>query len=156
LDGNYPGNASTRLIRHTTFVVPNVSENPRLRFWHWYSVSSDDEAVVQIRVSGGEWETISEIYNNTSGGVWTYPMIDLSAYSGSTVEIAFYFKSGTYNSSTGWYIDDISILTGSKNYNNPEDWELGVGDWYAERGSWEIGTPSSGPNGAYAGQYSPH
>ncbi len=40
LNGNYPAYADTRLIRHTSFVVPSANQNPRLRFWQWYSFSS--------------------------------------------------------------------------------------------------------------------
>jgi hypothetical protein len=49
------------------------------------------------------------------------------------------------NVSTGWYIDDISIVTGPSVFNNPETWENGIGDWYADKGTWEVGTPASGP-----------
>jgi bacillopeptidase F (M6 metalloprotease family) len=152
LAGNYPSNANTRLIRHTSFIVPSANQNPRLRFWHWYNIYSDDQAYVQIKVEEGDWQTISETYTNTGSGIWTYPAIDLSAYSDSTVQIAFYFHSGGYNNSTGWYIDDIVVLTGPLVYNNPESWEAGLGDWYADRGTWEVGEPTSGPGSAYSGQ----
>jgi len=35
LDGDYSEGVDSRLIRHTVFTVPSVSENPRLRFWQW-------------------------------------------------------------------------------------------------------------------------
>ncbi len=152
LGGNYHNNVSSRLIS-PSFVVPSAIENPRLRFWQWYSiVYGDDQAFVQIRVGTGNWQTISETYVNTGGGIWTYPSIDLSAYSDSTVQIAFYFVSGNYNVSSGWYVDDIAIITGPIVYNNPESWEMGLGDWYGDRGTWEVGEPTSGPGSAYSGQ----
>ncbi|MCK4773261.1 MAG: hypothetical protein KAT30_00695, partial [Candidatus Krumholzibacteria bacterium] len=49
LAGNYPEGVSSRLKRETTFVVPPASENPRLRFWHWYSFSCSDYGYVEIR-----------------------------------------------------------------------------------------------------------
>ena len=38
LDGDYDEPVDSRLIRFTSFVVPSATENPRLRFWHWYSI----------------------------------------------------------------------------------------------------------------------
>ena len=157
LAGNYSEPVDSRLIRHTSFIVPSTSENPRLRFWHWYSFSSGDYGVVQISIDGGSsWEIISESYTSTGSGIWTYPFIDLSAYTGSTVQIAFYFHShqvGYYgNVSTGWYIDDVELITGEIVFNNPEGFELGIGNWAAERGTWEVGEPTSGPGDAYSGQ----
>ena len=152
LAGNYPPNAKTRLIRHTSFTIPSADQNPRLRFWHWYSIYGGDEAVVQIRVGTGDWQTISEIYDESGSGVWTCPTIDLKAYGGSTVQLALYFTSnedGGYGS--GWYVDDIRIITGPLVFNNPETWESGLGDWYVDKGTWEIGAPTSGPGSAYNG-----
>jgi hypothetical protein len=34
---------------------------------------------------------------------------------------------------------------------NPEGFEGGWGDWYADNGVWEIGRPTSGPGGAHGG-----
>ncbi|MBM4137682.1 MAG: hypothetical protein FJ241_12770 [Nitrospira sp.] len=31
------------------------------------------------------------------------------------------------------------------------DFEQGIGSWYADNGVWEVGTPTSGPNGCYSG-----
>ena len=152
LAGNYPGSAKTRLIRHTSFTIPSADQNPRLRFWHWYSIHYSDQGVVQIKVGSGEWQTISAVYNQTSSGLWTHPTIDLRAFAGSTVELAFYFTSNSDSYlDSGWYIDDIAVITGPIVYNNPETWELGIGDWYADRGTWEVGTPTSGPGKAYNG-----
>jgi hypothetical protein len=160
LGGNYPATANTRFIQISKFVVPSLSENPRLRFWHWYSFSYSDFAKVQIKVDGtNDWVDISTSYTWTGSNIWTCPLIDLSDYAGQSVQIAFYF-SATNNTgisgddvSTGWYIDDIEIVTGPISFNNPEDWENGIGDWASERGTWEVGTPSSGPGAAYKGEH---
>jgi len=152
LAGNYPAYANTRLIRHTTLTIPGADQNPRLRFWHWYSIYSGDKAVVQIKVGTGEWQTISDLYDHSSSGVWSYPSIDLKSYAGLTVQLAFYFTSNSDGyTANGWYIDDLAIVTGPIVYNNPETWELGLGDWYADRGTWEVGTPTNGPGKAYNG-----
>ena len=57
----------------------------------------------------------------------------------------------SYNVSTGWYIDDINVETGATSFQFPETWETGLGNWNSESGTWEIGSPSSGPGGAYQG-----
>jgi len=155
LDGNYTEPVDSRLIRHTSFVVPPASTNPKLRFWHWYSFSTSDWGVVQISTNGGiDWQTISATYSSTGSSVWTYPSIDLTAYADSSVQIAFYFHSrifgGTTDVSTGWYIDDVKVITGPIIFNNPEDFESGIGDWASERGTWEVGEPTAGPDSSYS------
>jgi hypothetical protein len=71
------------------------------------------------------------------------------------VQIAFYFHShgsGSPDVSSGWYIDDVEVITGPIVFNNPEGFESGIGDWASERGTWEVGSPTSGPGAAYNGQ----
>ena len=71
------------------------------------------------------------------------------------MQIAFLFNSSNVTGSGdygyGWYIDEVSLETGDIVFNNPEDWEDGLGDWYVETGTWETGTPSSGPGSAHEG-----
>ena len=157
LDGNYTESVDSRLIRHQAFVVPPASENPRLRFWHWFSFNADDWGRVQIRETGLEqWQDLSEeLYTNSSSLVWSYPSLDLSSYSGKPVEIAFYFHSqnrvGSIDVSSGWYIDSVSVITGPVSIDSPETWESGLGDWFSDRGTWQVGVPNSGPNSAFNG-----
>jgi len=108
---------------------------------------------VQIRKVGTTtWKDISPINKNSSGAVWTYPLVDLTEYAADTVQIAFYFVSDGFNSfGNGWYIDDIVIITGSIFFNNPESWESGIGEWYVDYGTWEVGTPKGSPDSAYNG-----
>jgi bacillopeptidase F (M6 metalloprotease family) len=148
LGGYYPPNASTRLVRNTPFIVPDASQNPRLRFWHWFSFDGD-YGKVQIKPAGSPtWTDISGQYNNTGSSIWSCPLIDLSGYAGQQVQIAFLFSSNSLWESSGWYIDDISLVTGPIVFNNPEGWENGLGDWSAESGTWEVGIPISGPGSA--------
>ena len=158
LAGNYSEPTDTRLMQNFPFTVPDASLNPRLRFWHWYSFSSGDNGRVQISTdNGATWQTISPIYENTGSNTWSQPYLDLSDYGGSSIIIAFYFHSqqvGSFgNVSSGWYLDDVGVVTGPVTFNNPEDFESGIGDWNAERGTWEVGIPTSGPGGAYLGQF---
>lgn len=158
LSGDYPDAADTRLIKSKTFTVPPASENPRLRFWHWFSFSTKDYGKVQIKSGKGSWQDISIPYTGLSS-VWTYPYLDLSAYAGLSVTISFTFHSADDGSqggdvSTGWYIDDIALLTGPVFLNTLETWEDGLNHWSAEKGTWEVGKPltSVGPGKAYSGE----
>ncbi|MFQ5633187.1 MAG: choice-of-anchor J domain-containing protein, partial [bacterium] len=143
LDGIYHPNLNTRLVS-PPFQVP--ADNPRLRFWQWYS-NWNDAGLVQVRIAGGNWQTISQAYNNTGGGVWTYTSFDLSAFSGSEIQIAFLFTANSDGArSSGWYIDEVAIITGAIVFNNPENWDADIGDWSVSAGSWEVGTPTAGPD----------
>ncbi len=150
LAGNYSEPVNTRLIRHTPFVVPSKNQNPRLRFWHWYSFAAGDYGEVQISTNGGRtWKQSNSpvYYEHTSSGAWTYASFDLSVYADSTIQIAFYFHSQQVNCcrsdvSSGWYIDEIELITGPLIFNNPEKFESGIGDWVVERGTWEVGRPT--------------
>ena len=163
LNGNYAdanGWAGSRLIS-AAFSVPATNQSPRLRFWHWYSFacancydsSGCDYGVVEVKGTNGIWQAVSPGYYGTGGG-WTYASVDLSAYAGQTVQLAFhlvYGQSGCENTAPGWYVDDIALITGTPVFNNPESFENGIGDWYAETGTWQVGVPTSGPGAAYAG-----
>ncbi len=158
LAGDYPDAADTRLTRSTTFVVPAASENPRLRFWHWFSFSTKDYGKVQIKAGKGSWQDISISYTGI-GSVWTYPSLDLSAYAGMSVNISFLFHSADDGSqggdvSSGWYIDDIAVITGPVFLNTLETWEDGLNNWNPEKGTWEVGKPDPkvGPGKAYSGE----
>jgi hypothetical protein len=75
----------------------------------------------------------------------------LSQLAGQTVQVAFHFTSDGASENTGWYVDAIALVTGTPVFNNPEGFELGLGDWSAERGTWQVGVPTFGPSAAYAG-----
>jgi len=82
----------------------------------------------------------------------------LSNYADSTVQLAFYFhsqkhRSGASDEEPGWYIDDVSLITGTDVFNDPEDFESGLDDWQVDMGTWEIGVPTSGPSTAHGGQF---
>jgi hypothetical protein len=156
LGGNYPDDQNTRFIRHVDFVVPPAAENPRLRFWSWFSFSSSDYGLVQIKTDHSSWVSIGPTMQSTSSEVWSSSSIDLSAYADSTVQIAFYLHSqnyagGTVDVSSGWYIDEVSLVTGPLTFKPREGFEEGIGDWSVSRGTWEIGTPTSGPGVALQG-----
>ena len=94
---------------------------------------------VQISVdSGSNWQTISRRFGENSN-VWTQFVVDLSDYSGMTVQLAFLFTSNFGSEARGWFIDDISVIKGVLSFCNVEDFTNGIGNWYADHGVWEVG-----------------
>ena len=149
LNGNYPSYANTRLVS-PQITIP--SENVRIMFWHWFDMGSGDWGDVQISTDGINWETVtSPAFDGSSTG-WTQVCVDISAYSSSTIWIGFRFVSDYPYSETGWYIDDVSVVSGSENFVNPEDFEIGMGDWYGDNGLWQVGIPIVGPDYVHSGQ----
>ena len=53
------------------------------------------------------------------------------------------------NVADGWDVDEVRMVKGDYavgfTNNTVEGFELGLGDWSAERGTWEVGVPGSGP-----------
>ena len=150
LTGNYPGGASSRLIRIQTFTVPAANQYPRLRFWHWYEFNNDnvggfDYGYVEVKAGTNSWQPVSPQYVNFCGD-WTYASVDLSAFAGQTVQVAFHIYGGL-GGDPGWYVDDIAFETGPPVFSNPQSWANGMGDWYAETGTWQVGIAkkSDGP-----------
>ena len=154
LNGNYEDEGESRLTS-PLFIVPDTSENPHLRFWQWYDFSYSDRGSILIKKENGDWDILSEPFQWNSSNVWSSPIIDLSAYAGQSVQVAFQFSADDSNSasndiSSGWYIDDIELVTGPIIFNHFEDFENDMGHWSAE-GPWELGTPTSGPESSYSG-----
>jgi len=167
LAGNYADDTSSRL-ESKSFVVPPTNQNPRLRFWHWFNFSCGDFGRVEIKVGAGSWLpltnaafVVSSQFTGYSGGIWSYPSFDLSAYAGQTVKIGFYFEShSTFNCGSGvaagWYIDEMVVLTGPlptlltnvvESFEATNFWS----NWSSDNGTWQWGVPASGPNGAHHG-----
>ena len=133
--------------------IPAANQTPRLRFWQWFNFVNG-EGFVEIQQAGTtNWQTISMTNNslgniaNTGGGIWSRPSLDLSAYAGQNVQIAFHFISGgDYGTDLGWYVDDVSVVTSPPKFNYFEGFETGLGDWSVDSGTWEVGIPTSGPS----------
>jgi hypothetical protein len=160
---SYQANVDSRLISPPIITVPAANQNPRLRFWHWYSIGGGDHATVEILPAGSTtWTTISPDYGDvgnindvrTGGGVWSRPSLDLSAYAGRAVQIAFHFISDGGSAAApnaGWFVDDVALVTGTPVVYIPEGFEGGLGDWAVDKGTWQVGVPTSGPGAAYTG-----
>lgn len=164
LTGNAPQNSDSRLIctnynGATNLFVPAANLFPRLRFWQWFN-SVNAEGWVEIRVAGTNiWQSISitnpasfNTYSIASGG-WSSPSLDLRAFAGQNVQIAFHFVSGGngYGNDLGWYVDNVELEAGQPVLNSPESFESGLGDWSVDSGTWQVGQPVSGPGSAHSG-----
>jgi len=156
LNGSYPTDANTKLVS-PYIILPNISsgEHIKLKFWYWFQINEvihgNDQGYVQISVEGGPWQNLAGPISGWSS-TWTQGYVNLSAFADSTVRIAFYFISNWTHNDNGWYVDDISITVGAPIFNNPEDFELGTGDWSADNGLWEVGIPTVGPDSCHSGQ----
>ncbi|MEW6290909.1 MAG: choice-of-anchor J domain-containing protein, partial [Thermodesulfobacteriota bacterium] len=154
--GNYPATTDSRLISPTIILPPITGdEELHLRFWHWFSYYSSDYGTVQISVQDeatGSWSAftnISAAIVNSSAG-WSLMNIDISAYAGKKVRIAFthYANDDSYVAA-GWSVDQIEIIKKVPQWSG--DFEEGWGDWYTDNGVWEIGSPTYGPASCYSG-----
>jgi ABC-type uncharacterized transport system auxiliary subunit len=163
LKGNAPANVDSRLIctnynGQPYLAVPSANLYPRLRFWQWFSFANA-LGIVEVQPQGStNWQAISTTNRSvggtmSTGGGWTRPALDLSAFAGTNIQVAFHFVSGIggYGNDLGWYVDDVALVTGTPVFNNPENFEGGLGDWVVDNGSWQVGKPTSGPNAAYSG-----
>ncbi|MEJ2693422.1 MAG: hypothetical protein P8166_10300 [Candidatus Thiodiazotropha sp.] len=98
-----------------------------LRFWNWFSYSTNNYGQVQISVwdgtDWGAWENVGVGAINTSD--WSLADINLTAYAGQTVRLAFLHcayctRTGCTDASHGWFIDDIEITTTGATNQLPE------------------------------------
>ena len=161
LDGDYPDETDSRLISSGA-ILPTVTgaERVELRFQEWYSYASYDSGTVQLSVwdgaDWGEWFDLETSARASTNSDWAPVNVDLTAYAGENVRLAFFHEASRMNSvysseSTGWYIDNVEIWEGVPTLVNPETLENGWGDWDTTQGVWEIGSPTAGPTAAFEG-----
>jgi len=156
LNGNYEVDTDSRLIS-PPIILPQISdgEEIHLRFWQWFSYARNDGGKVQISVydenqnKWSDWQDVGTGVGGTSGNYWTLKDIDLTEYAGKKIKLAFFHMAAWWDESTGWYIDDIEIVKKVLSFTG--DFESGWGDWYADNGIWDIGTPTAGPESCHGG-----
>jgi hypothetical protein len=154
MDGNYPTYTDSRLVS-PTLVLPALAggEELQLRFWNWFSFGSSSSGQVQVSVwdpDGSSWSawTSIDVAVNTRSGAWSPKAVDLTSYAGQRVRIAFLHNSDYYDG-TGWYIDAVQLIRFTPDFGG--DFESGWGQWFADNGVWEVGTPTTGPASCYQG-----
>lgn len=163
LDGNYPYGPDSRL-RSGTIVLPEIVDDEEivLRFWSYFSWAGSDFGEVQIQVfEDGEWSDWTWLKRlNSHTPVWHHARVELSEYAGKRIRIGFYHednREGTYehHESYGWFIDDFLVVKKDIFFFDlkmVENFEDGMKNWYSDRGVWEIGNPTAGPEGAFSGK----
>ncbi len=139
LTGNYTkNNGSTN--GSNWLITPSLdltsATGAELSFWHWYYIytdnltnGTDDGIWLEISTNGGaSWQVLTPDngYNNTLDDeapypygpcwaglstVWEEVTVDLSAYSGNTVNLRFrFFEDDNFGTArAGWYIDDVLV-----------------------------------------------
>lgn len=113
---NYPYSRDVQLVctrylnGSNTLVVPAAGLSPTLNFWHWYAFANA-LGYVEVNAGSNGWQQVSPTYYDVnSGGVWEQASLDLSAFAGKSVQIAFHFTSGNCcGNAKGWYVDDVSL-----------------------------------------------
>lgn len=155
LGGNYGTTHDARLVS-PEFMVPARGQVSRFAFDYWYSLGLFDFVQLEARMPGGAWQPIAGERLVGIGEAWARRHVDLRPFAGQTLQMAFHFVSAFENRrgdiGLGCYLDNVRIETGPSTVASPEGFEGGFGDWSAEGGVWQIGTPTAvtGPT-AFAG-----
>ena len=159
LDSNYGAYTDSRLVSATiTLPATSGAEETHVRFMNWFSYAASDSGQVQVSVrdgATGEWGTWIDVGSPvTNTSCWSLKDVDLTAFAGETVRIGFFHKAGralsyVADESSGWYIDDVEIVTATPTFSG--SFETGWNGWGAGSGVWQVGLPTTGPGGCYAG-----
>jgi cysteine-rich repeat protein len=115
--------AQTPEIDLTTATAPTLS------FYQYVNTEPDtDGGNIQISIAGSTtWDVAQnsvvepDYYSSSVGGLpaysgymiaegWHPVTVDLSGYVGEVILIRFAFYATNFNSSTGWYIDDVAVF----------------------------------------------
>ena len=159
LGGNYPGYHESRLISPpVTLPAITTGQAITLQFWQWFSFAAGSWGRVQVSewdgTAWGEWVDVSNQYNGVSGA-YSLALVELTAYAGKRIKLGFSHHGEEV--STGWYLDEVRVavdtrtlpLNQTMTFENSTavEWQ----GWSADNGTWEVGTPTSGPNAAHEG-----
>jgi hypothetical protein len=86
-----------------------------LRFWYLYETESAgihwDQRWVQISINNGPFTNLFQLYDDPPNTWLQSPILDLSNYVGSKIQIRFHIDTldAAFNTKKGWFIDDFSI-----------------------------------------------
>jgi bacillopeptidase F len=135
LDGKYDNGMNA------TLVLPPVDlpeGNSYLQFKHWHSFEQSssgrawDYGHVFVSTDQQEWTQL-QMFQGESGS-WLDGEVDLSAYNGQRVYLAFNAFSDGSVVKDGWYIDDVALAESSQTgnvakgeKNDKKDSEIGLG-----------------------------
>ncbi len=158
LNGNYPQGTVSRLVS-PSIILPTLAsdENLYLRFREWHEYyGSADRGMVQVSVydpvakTWSVWADASTTAVGYMSPVWSLKGVDLNAYAGKKVRLAFqHIDVCCGGMGAGWYLDDVTIVSKPAQFTG--DFTTGWGDWYADNGVWQVGTPKEGPLACHGG-----
>ena len=104
------------------------SGSPYLGYWHW--IGSEDYCGYDygyVRVNGTALETLNLCTNEDTSG-WVHRVVNLSAYSGTSVNLQFQVVTDS-SLNSNWFIDDVAfqasaspLATGMRLTPVPWDW----------------------------------
>ena len=149
LNGDFPLNAnSTALSPVISLPSANIPAGEQIRLLYRMFTSThywQHRATCRVLdVAANSWSDIADHYQQ--GLQWTQVNLDLTAYQGKTIRIAYLFRSdngGRVN--RGVYIDNVHVFKGRPVFNNPEKWDSNakIGNWWgSSNGIWQVGQPS--------------
>lgn len=127
-----------------TSVSYTLTGKTTLSFWHYYDIEQGyDGGVLDISLDGGvTWQDLGpyiiqngysgslivntpliggrQAFTGSSSGAFLFTKIDLSAFTGKTVQIRFLFVSDQSGGAEGWYIDDINLVSEASIFNSAQ------------------------------------
>jgi bacillopeptidase F len=105
LDGIVNYNANMNLMM-PPIILPEG--NTYLQFKDWYQLDTKgDYGNVFVSTDKQNWQQLAHFTGSST--TWTGHQIDLSAYAGQQIYIAFNVTTDNFFKTTGWYIDDVAL-----------------------------------------------
>jgi Tol biopolymer transport system component len=83
---------------------------PNLAFWHMFDLPAGSLGTLEASIDGGF--TWTPLYTQTTSLTnWTATTVDLSAYAGQKVALAFHLQQvgAGATAQAGWYVDDVTV-----------------------------------------------
>ena len=119
VDGDYADNTpNSGDLSSAKITLPASPTGYAMNFWYRYFTEGSgrhwDQRWLQISKDGGPFVSVLQLRDDYAN-FWLNPIIDLTAYAGSTIQVRFHFATldGVSNQFEGWYIDDVSITAGA-------------------------------------------
>jgi len=99
-----------RMYRTTGFAVASTYASVTLKFWMYHDTayaSAADKVQVQVSTNGTTWTNVATAVNRYAASAgWAQATVDLTAWKGQTVYLAFLGISGYGNDC---YVDDVTV-----------------------------------------------
>jgi hypothetical protein len=138
LRGSYPAGTYETWLVSPALEIPNV-DDPRLHFWDWIALASYDRVNMAVREVNGTWQNV--YWSGWSTRSWQRHAVSLRPFVGKKIQVGLGISSADNVAESGWYVDDMSIESGSAAIENTS-FEMGFGAWHQSGGVWAVGEPS--------------